>query len=75
MNPSQVYDPDLHKAGSAAARGRCSHHEADGPATGRCEGAAVVSFQDGEGRWQSGCALALQELVENGTIEPLGQGA
>jgi len=35
----------------------------------------VVSFQDRHGEWQSGCARALEELVERGEIEPLGQGA
>ena len=74
MNPSEVYDPELHEAGSIAARGQCSHHTG-GEGRGRCSGEAVVSFQDRDGRWQSGCSLALEELVESGEIEPLGQGA
>lgn len=72
MNPSQTFDPTLHEAGSAGAEGKCSYHanrEADG-----CTREAVVSFQDDDGRWQSGCSLALEQLVERGEIEPLGQG-
>lgn len=75
MNPSQTFDPTLHEAGSAAAQGRCSHHATEGGGTGACAGEAVVSFQDQDGRWQSGCSLALEQLVEAGEIEPLGQGA
>jgi hypothetical protein len=33
-----------------------------------------VSFQDDQGRWQSGCQRALEDLVERHAIEPLGQG-
>jgi hypothetical protein len=73
MNASQTFDPELHEPGSAAARGRCSHHASTGEAD-RCAGEAVVSFQDQDGRWQSGCSVALEELVEKGEIEPLGQG-
>jgi hypothetical protein len=72
MKRSDVFDPDLHEAGSVAASGRCSHHAVDG---GDCAGEAVVSFQDDDGRWESGCQLALEQLVEAGEIEPLGQGA
>ncbi len=73
MHPSQTYDPGLHEEGSEGAEGRCSHH---GPtADAECAGEAVVSFQDDQGRWQSGCRLALEDLVEQGEIEPLGQGA
>lgn len=74
MNPSQVYDPDLHPAGSPAADGRCSFH-AGSPQEGSCEGSAVVSYRDDDGTWQSGCASALEELVAAGEIAPLGQGA
>jgi len=35
----------------------------------------VVSFEDGDGGWQAGCRLALEQLVERDEIEPLGQGA
>ena len=76
MNPSQVYDPDLHEEGSTAASGRCSYHQqADGGERTACTGQAVVSFQDADGTWQSGCSTALEELVRAGRIEPLGQGA
>ena len=73
MRPSQTFDPELHEPGSEAAQGRCSHHGGSG--TGECAGEAVVSFQDDDGRWESGCRLALEDLVERGEIEPLGQGA
>lgn len=42
---------------------------------GPCAGAAVISFQDRGGRRQSGCTLALKQLIETGEIEPLGHGA
>jgi len=73
MNPSLSFDPGLYEADSLSARGECSHHAQDG--AGTCAGEAVVSFQDQDGRWQSGCRLALEQLVETGEIEPLGQGA
>jgi hypothetical protein len=75
MNPSYPYDADLHPDGSVAAAGRCSQHDADEAASGACTVDAVVSFQDRDGTWQSGCSLALEQLVERGEIEPLGQGA
>lgn len=75
MNPSYPYDADLHEPGSLAATGRCSLHGSDGAAAGSCAGEAVVSFQDRRGHWQSGCSLALEQLVDRGEIEPLGQGA
>jgi hypothetical protein len=71
VNPSYPFDQDLHEPGSTAARGRCSHHSEGQP----CDGEAMVSFQDNEGNWQAGCTRALEELVERGEIEPLGQGA
>jgi hypothetical protein len=73
MNPSYPFDPELHEAGSVAASGRCSQH--DGASGGSCAGEAVVSFKDSDDRWQSGCSLALEQLVERGEIAPLGQGA
>lgn len=73
MHPSQTYDPELHEPGTDAAEGRCSHHAQASGAD--CAREAVVSFQDDDGRWQSGCRLALEELVERGEIEGLGQGA
>jgi hypothetical protein len=73
MRQSQTFDPALHQAGSPAAEGGCSHHA--GGAGGDCAGEAVVSFEARDGTWQSGCRTALEELVERGEIEPLGQGA
>lgn len=78
QHPSQTFDPSLHEQGSVAAGGGCSFHagQADSPGGGgECAGEAVVSFEDGSGAWQSGCRLALEELVERDEIEPLGQGA
>lgn len=77
MNRSYPYDPSHHQPGSLAASGRCSQHGSDGGdgAEGACAGEAVVSFQDSDGHWRSGCSLALEQLVESGEIEPLGQGA
>jgi hypothetical protein len=75
VKPSHAYDPDLHEAGSVAASGRCSHHESREDEADLCSGTAVVSFEDHPGHWQAGCERALQELVESGDIEPLGQGA
>ena len=69
MKESHVFDAELHEPGSAAARGECSYH------SGECGSPAVVSYEDDDGGWQSGCAGALEELVEAGKIEPLGQGA
>jgi hypothetical protein len=75
MNPSYPFDPDLHRPGSVASRGRCSWHGAEGVAEAGCAGEAVVSFQDGQGEWHSGCQRALEDLVAREEIEPLGQGA
>ena len=74
-NKSYPYDPDLHDKGSVAAQGICSQHGRDSADRGSCAGEPVVSFQDRHGRWQSGCSVALKQLVERGEIEPLGQGA
>jgi len=71
MRASRAYDPSLYEDGTPAASGRCSHHrDGDG-----CAGEAVVSFQDADGRWQAGCSVALEQLVDAGEIEPFGQGA
>jgi hypothetical protein len=75
MNPSYPFDPELHQPGSTAAGGRCSWHGTEGTVETECEGEAVVSFQDPQGTWQSGCQRALEELVNRGQIEPLGQSA
>ena len=71
---SHAYDPDLHEAGSPAADGRCSYHQQDGSDTGSCTGPAVVSYE-GDGGWESGCSAALEELVDRGEVQALGQGA
>lgn len=70
--PSYPFDPGLHEPGTVAADGRCSHHETGDP---DCLGEAVVSFHGDDRQWQAGCARALEELVESGEIQPLGQGA
>jgi hypothetical protein len=75
MSASYPFDPDLHDPGSIAARGRCSWHGSGGATEVGCEGEPVVSFQDRQGRWQSGCQRALEDLVARGEIQPLGQGA
>ena len=75
MNPSYPYDPDLHQPGSVAAQGKCSQHGSDSEDRDTCAGEAVVSFQDRDGHWQSGCSRALEQLVDRGEIQPLGQGA
>ena len=72
MNPSYPFDPELHEPGSTAARGLCSYHE---DREGSCSGQPVVSYRDSDDRWQSGCSVALERLVEDGEIQPLGQGA
>jgi hypothetical protein len=76
MRDSYPYDPELHEAGSPAARGYCSYHDRDSvePRDG-CAGEPTVSFMDASDQWQSGCSTALEELVERGEIAPLGQGA
>ena len=71
---SLAYDPDLHEAGSPAADGRCSYHQQDGRDADACTGPAVISYET-DGGWESGCSAALEELVERGEVQPLGQGA
>lgn len=75
MNPSKAYDPSLHEQGSPAADGECSYHREDGRERGPCTRDAVVSYRDDGGVWHAGCSAALEQLVEAGEIEPLGQGA
>jgi hypothetical protein len=74
-NPSYPFDPELHPPGSVAAEGGCSVHAGQSSDHGTCTGEPVVSFQDVEGGWQSGCSQALEDLVDAGEIQPLGQGA
>ncbi len=71
---SHAFDADLHDPGSPAAEGRCSYHLQDGRDAEACTGPAVVSYE-ADGGWGSGCSAALEELVERGDIQPLGQGA
>jgi hypothetical protein len=75
MKQSHAYSPDFHEPGSPAARGQCTCHPPSDPDAETCTREAVVSFEDGEGRWQAGCSAALEQRVERGEIEPLGQGA
>jgi hypothetical protein len=75
MNPSYPFDPELHEPGSVAAQGQCTQHGWDSKERDTCTGEAVVSFKDQDNRWQAGCSLALEQLVERGEIQPLGQGA
>jgi len=72
VRPSYAHDPKRHAPGTPGARGECSHHLRE---SGDCSGAAVVSFEDASGALQSGCALALEQLVAREDIAPLGQGA
>jgi hypothetical protein len=75
MNPSYPFDPERHSPGSVAARGGCSWHGEEGVADAGCTGEPVVSFQDRDGHWRSGCQRALEELVSREQIQPLGQSA
>ena len=75
MNPSYLYDPKFHAPGSVAAQGLCSQHRRDSARGDTWTGEPVVSFQNRHDRWQSGCSLALEQLVERVEIQPLGQGA
>jgi hypothetical protein len=75
MNESFPFDPDHHEEGSVAAGGRCSVHGEGSSDGDSCTGEPVVSFQDRDGHWQSGCTAAMEQLVERGEITPLGQGA
>ena len=73
MNPSNPYDPKFHAPGSVAAQGLCSQHGRDSADRGTCTGEPVVSFQDRHDRWQSGCSLALEQLVEGARSSPSGR--
>lgn len=65
MNRSLTYDASRHHPDTVAASGRCSHHGKD-----LCSEEPVVSFQDRNERWQSGCQRALEELVFRSEILP-----
>lgn len=76
MQESYPFDPALYDEGSPARSGACSYHHGEGGDSGsKCDGEPVVSFQDRKGNWQSGCLVAMEELVERQEITPLGQGA
>lgn len=75
MKPSHAYTADFHEPGTPAADGQCTCHPPGSRDADTCTGEAVVSFQDARGQWQAGCSAALEQLVERGEIEPLGQGA
>ena len=65
MHEALPYDAQNHRSGTVAAAGRCSWH---GRST--CEETPVISFQDDEHQWQSGCQRALEELLARGEISP-----
>lgn len=65
VNRSFAYAASRHHRDTVAASGRCSQHGKD-----LCSEPPVVSFQDRNGRWQSGCERALTELVFRGEILP-----
>jgi len=68
MRETLPYDARHHRQGTVAAAGRCSWH---GRPT--CEEVPVISFQDAENQWQSGCQRALDELLARGEISPPDQ--
>ena len=57
------YDRSRHRPGTAAHAGHCSWH---GPVS--CGRSPIVSFCDAQGRWQSGCQRAVDELVARGQL-------
>lgn len=65
MRESFPHNQRLHRSTTAAGQGHCSWH---GPAS--CPDTPVISFQDAQGRWQSGCERALDELTARGDISP-----
>jgi hypothetical protein len=65
VNPSYPYDPARHHRDTVAAAGRCSQHGKE-----VCDEPPVISFEDRNGRWQSGCDRALAELVLRREIVP-----
>jgi hypothetical protein len=65
MHESFPYDARYHRPSSKAAAGECSQHGIDS-----CRERPVISFQDRNNRWQSGCQRALDELVARGEISP-----
>jgi hypothetical protein len=63
------YNPSLHRPSTAAHDGGCSWH---GPVS--CPQPPVISFQDTQGKWQSGCQRAVEELTARGEIASLQSG-
>lgn len=57
------YDARHHNPGTLGESGRCSWH---GRPT--CAEMPVISFQDRDGAWQSGCQRALDELTGRGEM-------
>ncbi len=68
MHESFPYDARYHRPSSKAAAGECSQHGIDS-----CKETPIISFQDRNNRWQSGCQRAHDELVARGEISPLAQ--
>lgn len=60
------YDARHHNSGTVGESGRCSWH---GLST--CAETPIISFQDAQNRWQSGCQRALDELTGRGEMRPL----
>lgn len=60
-----LFDARHHRPGTVAQSGRCSWH---GLST--CGETPTVSFQDGQGHWQSGCQRAVEELTSRGEMTP-----
>jgi hypothetical protein len=71
VNESFPNDAAYDRPGTVAADRVCSQHGRAAVAGGACAGEPVVSFRDRNGRRQSGCELALRQLVERGEISPL----
>jgi enterochelin esterase-like enzyme len=65
VHESFSYDARYHRPSSKAAVGECSQHGIDS-----CKETPVISFQDRNNKWQSGCQRALDELVARGEISP-----
>lgn len=59
----RAFDPAFHRPGSVAAAGHCSQHGLDS-----CPNPPVISFVDRNGRRQSGCRRAAEELSARGEI-------
>jgi len=64
VDHARPYDPDFHRPGSRAAAGECSQHGIDS-----CQNEPVISFVDRNGRRQSGCQRAHEELAARGEVK------